>query len=364
MIKTKNAALFQKTFFRMKKTFFITSISLLLCSVLFFLACQKEHEVQNNVPLAEQVLYDEEFDAKIIALGTKLEASRKGETSTREGGISGSPVGTAIIDIEAALNRDHGKAMLPASDVKSATLNINVTATNGILSEATMQTIYNSAYDLWYATYTNYNVEEKHAIALDIEKVDSLSNGNQINIYIGAFVGKTYVGPVVPCGKTFSKNYFWSEKQNIPFFPNSAICNPTLPGADKAINIELARNTAGPYSFCFYFTNITNLYVADQVGLWVNKHETSVYLKNQCMPLDILNPHYCTCIQQFSQKMLQVPANSYPIIREIIAETIFNLDPVTLEGSGADFHQLNKLVYGMKKTKSGCEVTKPIIKGF
>ena len=55
MIITKNVTLFQKSFFKMKKIFFIASVLLLLCSVSFFWACQKEKpetENRKDVPKA------------------------------------------------------------------------------------------------------------------------------------------------------------------------------------------------------------------------------------------------------------------------------------------------------------------------
>ena len=240
--------------------------------------------------------------------------------------------------------------MLPASDVKSEAININITATNGILSEAAMQTIYNTAYNLWYATYTNYNAEEKHAIALDIEKVDSLSAGNQINIHIGAFVGETDNSSATntPCISTFNESHYWSQKsQNWGLNTN---CNPNLPAADKAINIELAKNVVvPPPSNCtYYYINIVSVGpFASKIGEWINSSIDPDYEKNRCIVLEKLNSHYCSVIEHFSWL---IPMGNVPILRKIRAETILTM----IDGAGfhKDYHACEQCVYG--KVKKSC----------
>ena len=332
----------------MKKTFFIFSILLLLCSISFFLACQKEHEGQNNVLQTEQVLSDEEFDAKIAALGAKLESVRNNEALYREGGISEAPLETAIIDIEATLNRGHGNATLRASDVKKETVNINIVSKNGSLSQANMQTIYNTAYNLWYSTYSNYNVEHKHAIALDIAKVDSLSSGNQINIYIGAYVGQTDNSSATstPCISTFNESHYWSQKSQ--GWGLNTSCNPNLPAADKAINIELSKSS-GYYNYCVYYTNITSNPILG-VGDWNNSSLSPTYTTDLCIVFERMNSHYCAVLEDFNSN---TPSGYAPIIRTIISETLLSMKDG--QGYHYDFHRMNEFVYGKRKLKVPCE---------
>jgi hypothetical protein len=332
------------------KKFFYYCVAFLILGLLTFVACKKEESIAKDSAPTENS--EQELEAKISNLSLNLESSRQGKAFTREGGITASSVTDAIIDIEAALNYNFGNATQASKDIRNASKNITVSATNGTFTEANMQYIYNTAYNLWYNTYSNYAVSSKHPIVLDIAKIDSLSSGNEINVYIGAFVGESELGTNTntPCLTAFNESHYWREKfQNIA----GANCNPTFPAADNAINIYLAKKTS-PYNPCIYYTDIVTIgnnivSTGGKMGIYSNTSYLSTYNQDTCIPFELMNSHCCAIVDDFNNML---PAGNSSIVRSIIGETaLLNNGQISYT---FDFHALKYFVYGKKKIKSVC----------
>jgi hypothetical protein len=321
---------------------------LLLAIILLITACEKEKNISEKTDTTS--FLNEEFELKIDEISSSLEASRLGKSTVRDGySVASGNLVQTITNVETALNNNFGNPEFTYKDLRVAKGSIILPRSSNDLTEQQIQALYNTAYNLWYQTYTNYNVIDKIPLIIDLEKVDSLSSSTDTYVHIGVFVGEeSETVNITPCDKTFKDKYFWTD-------PAVGDCNFQLGSAYAAINKELAKKPS-PVSKCVYYTDIV-LHIESSgvfTGLFSNDFLTPDYQKNKCISIDLMNPHYCQIISDFQSI---TPAGRVPIIRKI--RSAYVLTEVDNTPSQRDYHAREIFIHGIKKIKPYCVDTEP-----